>query len=126
LREVIGKCPVCNEGLVITKLSCPNCHTQIEGKFTLCKFCYLTQDQKNFLEAFVKCRGNLKELEKELNISYPTIKSRLENLRSALGFREETDFADENYIDSREVLEKLSKGEISVEEAKKLLRKIKQ
>ena len=61
-----GKCPICNEPIVVTKISCDNCQTQIEGKFKLCKFCKLTNDQKIFIDVFIKCRGNIKEVEKEL------------------------------------------------------------
>lgn len=59
-REMLGKCPVCGEELTISKLSCYNCHTAIEGNFTSCKFCKLTDEQKNFVEIFIKNRGNIK------------------------------------------------------------------
>lgn len=69
-REVIGKCPVCNDELEVTKLHCNNCKTTIESRFDLCKFCKLNDEQKYFVEVFIKNRGNIKEIEKELNISY--------------------------------------------------------
>ena len=65
-REALGRCPVCGEELYVTKLSCPKCHTTIEGNFILCKFCKLTNEQKRFVEIFLKNRGNIREIEKEL------------------------------------------------------------
>lgn len=117
-REALGKCPVCGEDLYVTKLSCHKCHTHIEGNFTLCKFCRLSNEQKNFVEIFLKNRGNIREIEKELGISYPTVRSRLENIIEALGYNPKFD---EPKVDKKEVLEKLNSGEISTEEAIKLL-----
>lgn len=117
-RETLGRCPVCSEELYVTKLSCPKCHTTIEGNFTLCKFCRLTNDQKKFVEIFLKNRGNIREIEKELGISYPTVRARLENIVEALGYNPKFD---EPKVDKKEVLEKLNNGEISTEEAIKLL-----
>ena len=79
-REVLGKCPVCGSDTEITKISCNSCGTKIEGQFQLCKFCRLTAEQKTFLDAFIKCRGNIKEVEKELGISYPTVKNKLDDV----------------------------------------------
>lgn len=118
-REVIGKCPVCGNELKVSKLSCSNCHTSIEGSFTLCKFCKLSSEQKNFLEVFIRNRGNIKEIEKDLNISYPTVKNKLENLIEALGYSPK--YA-EPEIDKKDILDRLESGEITTEEALKLLK----
>lgn len=117
--EVIGKCPVCGDELYVTKLSCHKCHTHIEGNFMLCKFCKLSNEQKNFVEVFIKSRGNIKEIEKELGISYPTVRGRLEDVIEALGYSPK--YA-EPTIDKTEIIRKLSDGEITSEEALKLLR----
>lgn len=118
-REMLGKCPVCGEELHVTRLSCNNCHTTIEGSFSSCRFCKLSNEQKNFLEVFVKNRGNIKEIEKEMGISYPTVRNKLEDLIEAMGYRPKYS---EPKINQKEVLERLNKGEISSEEAIKLLR----
>jgi len=118
-REMLGKCPVCGEELQVTRLSCNNCHTTIEGSFSACRFCRLTNEQKNFLEVFVKNRGNIKEIEKELGISYPTVRNRMEDLIEALGYKPKYS---EPKINQKEILEKLNNGEISSEEAIRLLR----
>lgn len=118
-REMLGKCPVCGEELHITRLSCNNCHTVIEGSFSACRFCKLSNEQKNFLEVFVKNRGNIKEIEKEMGISYPTVRNKLEDLIEALGYKPKYN---EPKVNQKEILEKLNNGEISSEEAIKLLK----
>ncbi len=117
-REVIGKCPICSHDLHVTKLSCDNCKTSIEGNFNLCKFCKLNDEQKSFIEVFLKSRGNIKEIEKELGISYPTVRGKLENVIEALGYDpKET----QPVVDKKSILEKLNQGEISSDEALELL-----
>jgi len=118
-REVLGRCPVCDQELNVTRLSCSHCHTNIEGVFSLCKFCKLSEEQKHFTEVFIKNRGNIKEIEKELGISYPTVRNKLEDVISALGYNPKYT---EPKVDRKEVLEKLSRGEISSQEAVKLLK----
>lgn len=92
-----SKCPVCNSELKIVKLECEKCKTKIEGEFKGCDFCNLTPEEQYFLKIFVKCKGSIKEIEKELDISYPTVKSRLNQLITALGF-EDKELEDEKKI----------------------------
>ncbi|KKC29412.1 hypothetical protein CDSM653_01537 [Caldanaerobacter subterraneus subsp. pacificus DSM 12653] len=54
MKEVIGICPVCGEKMRVTRLECSHCGTAIEGQFELCKFCYLTKEQRELLEVFIK------------------------------------------------------------------------
>lgn len=119
-KEVLGKCPVCENNTEVTKIYCSACDTTIEGHFQLCRFCRLSTEQKNFMDVFVKCRGNIKEIEKELGISYPTVKSRLEDLAGALGHGGQP--AQQSETDRKSVLDRLNSGEISVEEALSLLK----
>jgi len=118
--EILGKCPVCGNNTEVTRIYCNECDTTIEGHFQLCKFCKLSSDQKYFIDVFIKCRGNIKEVEKELGISYPTVKSRLEDVAGALGHKAEP----EQYTLSRkkDILDKLNSGEISVEDAVNMLK----
>jgi len=118
-KEVLGKCPVCNSDTEVTRISCDKCGTTIEGHFQLCKFCRLTSEQKKFIDAFIKCRGNIKEVEKELGISYPTVKNKLEDVAGALGYKRQSE--PEESTRKKEILEKLNSGEISVDEAIELL-----
>lgn len=114
-REALGKCPVCGSDTEVTVISCNSCGTKMEGHFKLCRFCRLTDEQKVFIDAFIKCRGNIKEVEKELGVSYPTVKNRLEDVAGALGYK--TEPQPEEPGKSKEVLDKLYNGELSVEEA---------
>lgn len=114
---VSGRCPVCEGEMKVTELSCSRCASKLQGKFTLCKFCKLTREQQGFVEVFIKNRGNIKEIEKELKISYPTVRNRLEDVISALGYRTEP----QSTVDKKAVLQKLSDGEITKEEALKQL-----
>jgi hypothetical protein len=125
LKEALGKCPVCGQNTEVTAISCNGCGTRIEGHFRLCRFCRLTEEQKSFIESFIKCRGNIKEVEKELGISYPTVKNRLEDVAGALGYGLAQGYPPPGYDPGArrlEILGKLEKGEISVEEAVELLK----
>lgn len=118
-KEVLGKCPVCGNNTEVTRINCDRCGTTIEGHFSLCRFCRLSPEQKTFIDVFIKCRGNIKEVEKELGVSYPTVKNRLEDVAAALGYKSEPE--PEAPGKRMEVLEKLQRGEISAEEAVELL-----
>lgn len=118
-KEVIGKCPICGDELYATRLSCNTCNTNIEGEFSLCKFCKLTQEEKQFIEVFIKNRGSIKEIEKELGISYPTVKGKLDNVIKSLGYDTKEESKD---INKREILEMLNNGEISLDQSLKLLK----
>lgn len=119
-KEVLGKCPVCGRNTEVTRISCDACGTTIEGRFDLCRFCRLSNEQKSFIDVFIKCRGNIKEVEKELGVSYPTVKNRLEDVAGALGYKPELE--PEEPGKRIEVLEKLKNGEINAEEAVELLK----
>lgn len=119
-REALGKCPVCSSETEITRISCDECGTVIEGHFHLCKFCKLTSEQKTFIDVFIKCRGNIKEVEKELGVSYPTVKNRLEDVANALGYKSEPE--PEAPSKRKEILDKLNSGEITAEEAINMLK----
>jgi len=122
------RCPVCDHEMRISKLTCTHCPTKIEGDFSSCKFCRLPAEQLAFMEAFIKCRGNIKEVEKELGISYPTVRSRLDSVIEALGYSVEKD---KEKVDSQEesmrrqrILEALERGDISAQEATRQMRKM--
>jgi hypothetical protein len=119
-----GICPVCGHGLSVTRLSCGHCSTILEGNFNLCKFCQLPDEQREFIEIFIKCRGNIKDIEKELGISYPTVRNRLDAIIEALGYRIEKTVSTENKEKKQEILNALDKGEITPEEATIQLRSL--
>lgn len=125
------RCPVCDHEMKISRLACTFCPTKIEGEFSSCKFCRLPSEQLVFIESFIKCRGNIKEVEKELGISYPTVRSRLDSVIEALGYGAEKEKeadgdranSSEESLRRREILEALQRGEISAREASRQMRK---
>lgn len=120
-----GKCPVCNNELTVSRLSCSRCGCSMEGEFSHCKFCQLPAEQIDFIEVFLRCRGNIKEVEKELGISYPTVRNRLETVIQSLGYKpsKTTDF--QEVADYRSaILSALEKGEITPQEALEQLKKL--
>ncbi|BBB93448.1 MAG TPA: DUF2089 domain-containing protein [Methylomusa anaerophila] len=116
-------CPVCNHEMKISSLSCDYCQTQIEGSFTTCKLCKLPVEQQEFIEVFLKCRGSIKDVEKELGISYPTVRNRLDGVVQALGYKVQKQDDEEEKNFKQEIISALEKGEISAQEAVRLLRK---
>lgn len=123
-RELLGRCPVCGERLDVTRLACRNCDTAIEGRFDTCKFCQLTPEHRAFVDVFIKNRGNIKDVEKELGISYPTVRNRLDAVIAALGYRVEESAAEQGDagVQRKAIVEALARGEISADDAVKQLR----
>ncbi|GLB32834.1 hypothetical protein LAD12857_47570 [Lacrimispora amygdalina] len=123
-----GKCPVCGEKLSITKLGCPKCSTTIEGDFQPCEFCRLPEEDLEFIKVFIKCRGNIKDVEKELGISYPTVRGKLDSVIRGLGYEvsaKETLKENNDKVNTRNViLDQLSKGEITPKEATEKLKNL--
>lgn len=111
-----GRCSVCGDTLHVTQLTCNTCESTLQGSFTPCRFCALDAQTMAFLEIFIKNRGSIKDIEREMGISYPTVRNNIDNLLSALGFASET-----KPLTKKEILEKLSKREISSSEALHLL-----
>jgi hypothetical protein len=118
--NILTKCAVCGDRLEVSTLRCGKCSTKYEGSFKLDKFSYLTQEQKYFIEIFLKCRGNIKEVEKELNISYPTVRGKLDDVILSLGY--EVSPPEKPQANKKEILDMLSRGEINYEEAVKMMR----
>lgn len=121
MRKVLEQCPSCGGNIEITRLNCTSCETIILGRYEPCPFCRLSPESTRFLETFVRCRGNVKEMERELGISYWTVRRRLDDLIAELGVEskpvEETDVAARQL----EVLEQVDRGEISAAEASEIL-----
>ncbi|MCK5731844.1 MAG: DUF2089 domain-containing protein [Tenericutes bacterium] len=127
---VISECPICKHDLEVTRLQCTHCETVLDGTFTLSKFNYLDTEKLYFIEVFVKNRGNIKMVEKQMGLSYPTIKKMLDEVIDELGYssKEEAQPAPkEKYTGptTKEILKQVDSGEITAEEAAKLLAKVK-
>jgi len=130
-RDAISTCPVCESRLQVTRLHCNTCGTTIEGEFNVGRFARLGREQMALLESFLRSRGNLRELERELGLSYPTVRGRVEALLRALGLGDGTIPAPEAAppaeagIDPEQrriVLERLARHELTAEQAAAALR----
>lgn len=121
-NKLISQCPVCSGQLYVTHLRCGDCETELSGEFLANEFARLPQDKLEFLRTFLACRGNLKEIEAALDISYPTVRGRLDQLLETLQLFAGEQTARAGNIDRSAVLDKLERGELSVEEAEEQLR----
>lgn len=123
MNPVIGQCPICGEPLSVTKLHCRNCDTSVEGHFTLGRLYHLSPEQLQFVEIFMKCEGKINRVGQEIGLSYPAVRARLNDVIRALGY--EVGEPDKGAIsddERQEILDKLSGGELSADEAVELLR----
>lgn len=139
-RHALGRCPICGAEMEVVRLHCPACDTSLEGHFRPCRFCMVDAELRAFLETFLRARGNIKEVERELGLSYPTVRGRLDSLLDALGLapagtaatmagaREADRGRPAEAVDEggaagrRSVLEALDSGEITADEAIRRLR----
>jgi hypothetical protein len=112
------RCPVTGEPLEVTRLRAPNSGVVIEGQFLPNEFALLDRENLDYLRLFVKVRGNLKEVERMLGVSYPTVRARFEQMLRALGYEAAPEPAGESRSD---VLARLERGEITAEEATRAL-----
>jgi hypothetical protein len=122
IRLAQGDCPVCGEIMHITRLECDHCGTAIEGHFVLHALSRLSMEHLDFLESFIRNRGTIKDVEVDLGISYPTVKARLDDVVTALGYSADGRLRPSQAREERRtILEQLRKKEISSEEAAKKL-----
>jgi len=116
--SLVTRCPNCGHKMDVVALRCPVCGTGVTGQFVLDEFFKLSEEQMSFVKTFLKHKGNLSEVQKELDISYPTARNRLDEIVRTLGY----DVDDEDRESEKEVLEKLKNGEIDVSSAISMLK----
>ncbi len=85
LYHAPSECPVCGDSLITTRKGCLRCGTELAGEFASCEFCNLSAADLDLLKVFLASRGNLREVEKHLQVSYPTARARLDALLGRLG-----------------------------------------
>jgi hypothetical protein len=120
MYPVPTECPVCHDDLLVTGLVCRNCGTGLEGRFAMGRLFQLTSEQLHFVEVFLRCEGKINRVQDELGLSYPTVRSRLDEVIRALGY----EVREEREVESsqrQEILERLARKEISSEEAFRIL-----
>lgn len=120
MNALLTSCPVCGEPLAVTRYHCRQCDTTIEGHFEVGRLGRLTTEQIAFVEAFVRCEGKLNRMEREVGLSYPTLRARLSDIIRQMGFAvgAETGISDE---ERHRVLDDLAAGKITSEEAMRAL-----
>ena len=112
-----GKCMICGGTMHVTRLKCDTCESELSGSFAPCRFCSLDPQNLAFLEIFIKNRGSIKDIEREMGISYPTVRNNLDNLLTALGYGKEQP----QKLTKKEILDKQAKKEITSADALELL-----
>ena len=144
-NDVISTCPVCSHELAVTRLHCVHCGTTLEGDFSVGRYGRLSREQLALLESFLRSRGNLREMERELGISYPTVRNRVEALVRALGLTDgevagptmeaevtevatavpDTEPTKEQVTARRtEILSQVARGELSAADAAEAIRRL--
>ena len=119
-REMPRTCPACGDELIVTGLDCSTCYAAIKGQFSPGPLARLTKEQQQFLLVFVRNRGNIRDVERELEISYPTVRARLDQLVAALN----NGLSKDAKLQQQEILANLAKGGITASEAVQRLKSI--
>ncbi len=136
MRKILEACPTCGGEFAVTELTCTDCDTVVRSRYSPCPFCRLSAEDLAFLLVFIRNRGNVKEMERELGVSYWTIRGRLNELITSMGLEPGGEPEDAPAVVAtaavppsapdpaarREILERLRRGEISAEQAAAELR----
>jgi len=120
MTGIPSKCPSCQHEMVISQVSCTNCDTTVVGAYKLSPFAFLSAESLAFLEQFIKAKGNVKEMEREMDESYWVIRNRLDKVVAEMGFGHQIKPSDLKEM-RKDILTRLSAGEINADEAAKLL-----
>jgi hypothetical protein len=115
-------CPVCGAQLAIIRLGCAACGTELAGVFQPCEFCALNDKEIEMLRVFLSSRGNLREVEKYLGVSYPTARLRFAELLEKLGLGEAAE--PEPALTQDQILSEVASGALSPAEAQELIEQL--
>ena len=125
MHPVFSKCPVCSEELLVTKLECRACGTEIGGQFSVGRLARMDSEQIQFVETFVRNRGNAYKVGEELSLPYSNVRMRLTEIIRAMGYEPGTDKEDSPATPPPEkrkaILDDLARGKISTDQAVRLL-----
>jgi hypothetical protein len=126
---------VCGDHLTLTRLGCLSCGTELSGSFETCVYCALSAEDRELLGVFLASRGNMKDLERHLGVSYPTARARFDALLGRLGLQPVTAGAAEDAAGADHrcggaspssgaaeearlaVLQRLARGDLDVDQA---------
>jgi hypothetical protein len=121
MRTPMSCCPICKARLEPIKLQCTSCELTMEGRLPISRLSMLSAEQQQFVEAFLVARGNIKEVEKELGISYPTVRKKLDEVIDTLGYAPQTE-----RLEQHEILDAIDRGEMTPQEGIALMKTINQ
>jgi hypothetical protein len=125
-HPILTHCPICHNPTTVTQIRCEICDLKIEGHFMVSGLSALSQEQLEFVEVFLRCEGKINRVEKELNVSYPTVRGRLNDIIETMGYEPVADLEAEEQVREtyrREVLDRLQNGELSPNDAVEMLRR---
>jgi hypothetical protein len=117
-----SECPVCGAELAVIRLGCASCGTELAGVFRSCEFCALNEKETEMLRVFLSSRGNLREVEKYLGVSYPTARLRFAQLLEKLGLGEEAE--PEATLTRDQILSEVASGALTPAEAQELISRL--
>ncbi|HLC02100.1 MAG TPA: DUF2089 domain-containing protein [Anaerolineales bacterium] len=120
MNQFLTLCPVCGDQMAVTRLHCRSCDTVVEGQFDTGRLGRLDRDQIEFIETFIRCEGKLNRMERELGMSYPTLRARLTEVIGRMGYPVGSETA-ASEVDRHRILDQLAAGKISSEEAMRQL-----
>lgn len=131
LYQAPADCPVCDAQLIVTRKGCRRCGSELAGEFASSVYDRLDAGEHELLRVFLSSRGNLREVEKHLGVSYPTARARFDALLGKLDMLpepaatsttpEETPTPDEPPSPQEQILARVASGEISSEVAAQLI-----
>ncbi|MBI3536933.1 MAG: DUF2089 domain-containing protein [Chloroflexi bacterium] len=125
MNPIFGKCPVCGEELRVTKMECRSCGTEIGGQFAITRLARLSASDVEFVETFIKNRGNAYKVGEELEMPYSSVRARLTEIIRAMGYEPGAEPKDEPIAISPEkrktILQDLARGKISADDAVRFL-----
>jgi len=121
MYPIFNECPVCRGELVVTTMQCRECDSSIQGRFIAGPFASLSIEQLEFVELFVRNEGKINRMEAELGLSYPTIRNRLHEIITALGYEPGIEEPRPTEEERRQILDDLAKGKIDSNKAMNML-----
>jgi len=135
MKKLPAECPFCSGDLVVRDYYCRGCDTTFRGQFSpgavsefeeaklpvLRRFALLSPEQLELLEAFVLCEGKLNRLQEEVGLSYPTLRSRMNEILLVMGVSPQEEEKAQR-LERRQVLDDLATGKLGADEAALLLR----
>ncbi len=126
MRKILEKCPACQNAVIVTRICCTRCECEVIGQFQPTIFNRLTPESLAFVETFVRLRGNIKEMERELRVPYSTIRNRLDDVIAELGFVTgvHPELEDMQAVSRQDILNRLEAGEMTAEDAAEKLRRM--